>query len=122
MPNPAPTSSAFPQALDSDIDFSAFEQESFNEKDFILQHRRRVPLFQLQKALSDKNEAVKALLIEQINEKYSDFVNLSARMRQLEQIVDPIVEPLQQTCVVCDGFVDKLDEVGGKCGGGGFWS
>lgn len=109
----APRTHAGPSHLDQDIDFSALETDDFDEKKFILQHRRRVPLFQLQKALEIKNEDVKSRLIEQINEKYSDFVNLSARMRHLEVLVEPIVEPLQQTCSVCDGFVDKLDEV--KC-------
>ncbi|CAD7950780.1 unnamed protein product [Amoebophrya sp. A120] len=107
------------------IDFSAFEagasggglpeeqqvQRSFDAKDWISQYRRSIPLPQLQKVLTAKSESVKTELVELINAKYSDFVALSSKMKQLEQLTHPIIEPLQENRATCDDFAAKLDEL-----------
>ena len=96
---------------DEGIDLSAFEAKDFDPRQFVLKHRRRIPLPQLQKILSEKTEKIKTELVELINAKYSDFVSLSAKMKHLEALTQPILEPLKQNRNVCESFALKLDDV-----------
>ncbi|CAD7931979.1 unnamed protein product [Amoebophrya sp. A25] len=96
------------------IDMSAFEGKHFDARDFVLRYRRRLPLPQLQKILSEKTENVKTELVELINAKYPEFVALSSKMNQLEQLTQPLLEPLKQNRHTCETFAAKLDDVCSK--------
>eukprot|EP00392_Amoebophrya_sp_AT5.2_P014624 g14785.t1 len=85
--------------------------QEFDPKEFVQQYRRRIPLPQLQKILNEKHEAVKADLVELINEKYGDFVSLSSKMKELEHLTQPILEPLKENRALCEEFTRKLDEL-----------
>jgi len=100
-----------PKLIVDGVDLGALEDPSFDVRDFIKQYRRRLGITHLQKILADYQGQVKQELLELINERYGEFVKLSTRMTQLEDYTVPLVEPLRETRVACELFLDRLDEV-----------
>ncbi|CAJ1348535.1 unnamed protein product, partial [Effrenium voratum] len=91
-----------------EIQYSEFENPSFDAKELVQRYRKRIPLPHLQKILRGHHAATRQELIELINEKYADFVSLSSRMQGVERALKPLRAPLEESSELTKGLHTKL--------------
>lgn len=91
-----------------EIPSSEFDFRDFDPRDFVQRYRKRLPLPQLQKSLRAHHSATRQELVELINEKYADFVNLSTRMQGVERALKPLRAPLMESAELTQGLHSKL--------------
>jgi len=93
-----------------------FLKESFTVDDFMKDHRSNASLEQLRQDLSSYLRTLRLAMIDLINEDYSDFINLSANLVDLDSSINNLIHPLdairkeiERVEIEFNGIIEKIE-------------